>query len=303
MTSKRKSAIATDLGLDPPGKFDPLAMSLLERNLREGLEDEGRVPFPPPEPFAGAGLYALYYTGDLELYRGLREKDIPVYIGKAEAGNSAYGGASDDSSPKLYRRIAEKHALSVREVSDAGGNIHLRNFEIRYLKLDDVWIVLGERALLRGYAPVLWNTIMPGFGANPPGTARKNARSVWDTVHPGRPRAGRLCNRRFTRAEMESRITRGVHISTMPAGVDRDSALSELRASRASMIWSPPRKGARDKRLQVFRVEEFLAENEALGADITEDEWADASGQESDSLPDPEEAAEINVLDAEATQG
>ena len=88
--------------------------------------------------------------------------------------------------PKLYNRIA-KHAHSVQEVADApgaGGNLAVDDFEVRYLLLDDVWIVLGERALLRAYAPVLWNTLALGFGANKPGTARGNARSVWDTIHP-----------------------------------------------------------------------------------------------------------------------
>jgi hypothetical protein len=283
------------------GKFDPLSLDLLSRNLREGLEATDRLPFPPPVLFPGAGLYALYYVGEHELYRRLKGTDIPVYVGKAEAGNSSYGDPSDDVQPKLYRRIAEKHAVSVDEVTRGLGNIRCEDFEVRYLNLDDVWIVLGERALLRAYAPVLWNTIMPGFGANPPGTARRNARSVWDSLHPGRPRAGSLCSRRYTRQEMSARVARAIDISLMPDGSSRQDTLDRLRAERANMIWSPAKKDEKDKRPRVFRVEAFLAENQAIGTDVGED-WIDAAGDTSAMLPDPEEAAESNILAAESSE-
>ena len=122
------------------------------------------------------------------------EREVPVYVGKAEAGNSSYGEPTDENGFQLFKRMV-KHSKSVIE---ANVNLSTDDLRVRHLPLDDAWIVLGERALLRAYRPVLWNTIMPGFGANPPGTDRRNARSIWDTVHPGRPRAGRLCNRRFT---------------------------------------------------------------------------------------------------------
>jgi Eco29kI restriction endonuclease len=283
-------------------KFDPLHLDLLSRNLREALRDQPRVAFPPREPFLGAGLYALYYVGDLPLYRGLRDTDVPLYVGKAEAGNSSYGDPSEDNKPKLYQRIAEKHAGSVAEVESHGGNIGLADFQVRYLRLDDVWIVLGERALLRSYTPVLWNSLMPGFGANPPGTARRNARSIWDTIHPGRPRAGDVCNRRFTREEMERRIADGIAVSLMPDGLRRQVALQRVRAFAPGMIWSPARTGESDRRLRVFRVAAFLAENAAIGSSITEDDWVDCAGQEDDMLPDPEDELEQNIASAEAAE-
>lgn len=279
-------------------KFDPLRLDIISENLRQALGERRRVPFPPSERFSGAGLYALYYKGPLPIYATLRDGDIPVYVGKAEAGNSSYGDPPDEGRPKLYDRIA-KHARSIQEVTDSGGDIRVADFEVRYLLLDDIWIVLGERALLRTYAPVLWNTLMPGFGANPPGTARQNARSIWDTIHLGRPRAGEVCNRRFTRSEMEDRIRRGINISFMDEGTRRQAALADLRAERVQMIWSPPRKRARDPRLRVFRVDAFERENAAIGSSITPEVWFDARGYEHEATPDPEEAAEQNVLDAE----
>jgi Eco29kI restriction endonuclease len=279
-------------------KFDPLSLHILSQNLRQALDQSERESFPPEERFVGAGLYALYYNGSLPLYAGRQDRDVPVYVGKAEAGNSSYGDPFNEDKPKLYDRIA-KHARSVEEVAVCGGDLATADFDVRYLLLDDLWIVLGERALLRAYAPVLWNTIMPGFGANPPGAARQNARSVWDTIHSGRPRAGALCNRRFTRSEMEHRVRRGIEISLMNDGSARDAALGELRKPQAQMIWSPPRKGARDKRLRVFRVDVFELENAAIGTYVPPEDWSDASGHESEAIPDPEEEAEQNVLAAE----
>lgn len=279
-----------------------MRLDILSQNLRRALDQQGRTAFPPSERFAGAGLYALYYKGPLPLYAKLRDEDIPIYVGKAAAGNSSYGDPSNETQPKLYNRIA-KHARSVQEVTDAGGNITVDDFDVRYLFLDDVWIVLGERALLRAHAPVLWNALMPGFGANPPGTARRNARSIWDTIHPGRPRAGEICNRRFTRSEIEDRVSRGIDTSLMTGGPDRDRSLADLRAQQAQKIWSPAKKGARDRRFRVFRVDAFESENAAIDSPITSEDWYDASGHESEAVPDPEEAAEQNVLAAERAEG
>ena len=63
------------------------------------------------------------------------------------------------------------------------------DFRVRYLVMSDAWIALGELALLQAYYPVLWNTYVTGFGSNASGTDRRNGRSVWDTLHGGRPRA------------------------------------------------------------------------------------------------------------------
>lgn len=188
---------------------------------------------------------------------------IPVYVGKAEAGNSKYGQEPDYNTTNLYDRIA-KHAKSVAEVEHSdGGDLALGDFRVKFLCLDDAWIVLGERALLRAYRPVLWNTIVSGFGSNPPGTARTNARSVWDTIHPGRDRAGLLPNRSLTLDEMKARIIEGVRISLISDNESRDARLESL--NRPSTIWSPPRKGDPDKRIIVRDEVRFLMEVKRMG--------------------------------------
>jgi Eco29kI restriction endonuclease len=170
----------------PTDAFDPLSLVSLQKALREQLEQSGLERFPPAD-FRGAGVYALYYIGDMPLYSPLKETEcgVPIYVGRAEAGNSSYGEPASLESLSLVDRI-KKHSRSVRE---AGPPLTVADFRVRYLALDDAWIVLAERALLREYRPVVWNTVTPGFGANEPGTDRNNARSIWDTVHPGRARA------------------------------------------------------------------------------------------------------------------
>ncbi|WP_425266378.1 Eco29kI family restriction endonuclease [Amycolatopsis coloradensis] len=42
---------------------------------------------------------------------------------------------------------------------------------------------------------------------NPQRTARRNARSAWDTLHPGRGRAEQIPHRKFTLQQIRDRVT------------------------------------------------------------------------------------------------
>ncbi|MES9591424.1 MULTISPECIES: Eco29kI family restriction endonuclease [unclassified Streptomyces] len=251
-------------------QFNPLGLDLLGRNLREEMDGRPRVPLDEVKPFPGAGLYALYYKGDLEIYKGLKDADIPIYVGKASAGDSSYGDAPNLAQRKLFDRISD-HRRSINEPS----NLHASHFDVRCLTLDDIWIVLGERALLRAYSPVLWNTVMTGFGGNPPGQGRRNARSVWDSVHPGRKRAaGLLCNRSYSGVEMEGLILDGIEISLMEVGEQRDKKLKEFRNRPAEIIWQEGKSpGKGPKPVLVFRKGAFLEENGRFGVDLSDIEW------------------------------
>jgi hypothetical protein len=77
--------------------FNPLD----KRNLGESVADallRMEVQPLPPEPFVGAGVYALYYTGAFSAYRQLSEvnKDgryrCPIYVGKAVPAGARKGG-------------------------------------------------------------------------------------------------------------------------------------------------------------------------------------------------------------------
>ncbi|MEU9744483.1 Eco29kI family restriction endonuclease [Streptomyces niveus] len=269
-------------------QFNPLGLDLLGRNLREEMDGRPRVPLDEVKPFPGAGLYALYYKGDLEIYKGLKDANIPIYVGKASAGDSSYGDEPNLAQRKLFDRISD-HRRSINEPA----NLHASHFDVRYLTLDDIWIVLGERALLRAYSPVLWNTVMTGFGGNPPGQGRRNARSVWDSVHLGRKRAtGLLCNRSYSGAEMEELILDGIGISLMKVGEQRDKKLKEFRNRPAEIIWKEGKSsGKGPKPVLVFRQDVFLEENGRFGVDLSDIEWQLAATPE-------QKTTEEAVLDA-----
>ncbi|MFI8258299.1 Eco29kI family restriction endonuclease [Streptomyces filamentosus] len=269
--------------------FNPLGIDLLSRNLREEMDGRPRVPLDQVERFPGAGLYALYYKGDLGIYEGLRGADVPIYVGKASAGNSDYGDAPNLAAAQLFRRITD-HRRSINEAD----NLDASHFDVRYLTLDDIWIVLGERALLRTHSPVLWNTVMTGFGGNAPGEGRSNGRSVWDSIHPGRKRASKLlCNRSYSRAEMEDLISHGIEISLMPVSEQRDKELKEFRSrvAAAEFIWRAQGPEKAGKPILVFREGVFLEENSRFGVDLGAAEWELADKSEA-------ETAEVAALDA-----
>jgi hypothetical protein len=249
--------------------FNPLSLEALQRILREQLECQPRVRLPLTS-FSGPGVYALYYIGSsFEPYLPLARTDVPIYVGKAAAGSSSYGDPADQTETALFKRVGE-HTRSLEQASD---NLATDDFEVRTLVVDDAWIVLAERALLRAYRPVLWNTVMPGFGANPSGGDRTNARSVWDTVHPGRTRAGRLCNRSYTLDEMLQRIDLAVRFSLMPEGPERATKVNQFRKASVGKIWKTDKRDG----VRVLDANRFHAEMTRLnltvpsGVRVTED--------------------------------
>lgn len=159
-----------------------------------------RQPFSelaPKSRFEGAGVYAIYYTGDFDLYRPIvlysqsvpEDEAVPIYVGKAVPDGARKGGSLPDESPgaALYERL-KKHARSIGETA----NLALGDFQCRYLAVDSIWIPLGETLLIDRFSP-LWNLKLEGFGNNDPGSGRHaGKRSPWDVIHPGRLWASKL---------------------------------------------------------------------------------------------------------------
>lgn len=182
--------------LDRQSLADSVVDALLHREPRE---------LPPPESFIGAGVYAIYYTGDFPPYQEIareharRSYSRPVYVGKAIPAGSRKGRATINpkAGPVLFQRLTE-HAQSI----DEARNLELADFRCRYLSVDDIWIPLGESLLIERFSPI-WNTLITGFGNHDPGSGRHNqARSSWDVLHPGRPWADRLGAGRQSKEEL-----------------------------------------------------------------------------------------------------
>lgn len=169
--------------------FNPLAMESLASSIVQQLLRNSPVPLDNVQKFLGAGLYAIYYAGDFSAYEIIREKNVddqwslPIYVGRAVSPGSRRGLIAGEGakSTALYSRIRE-HANSIR----AAENLDVADFHVRWLVVEDIWIPLGETALIRATRPV-WNAVLDGFGNHDPGKGRrKGAVSPWDAVHRGR---------------------------------------------------------------------------------------------------------------------
>ena len=174
--------------------YNPLDKSNLGTSVADALLACPVVTLPP-EPFLGAGVYAIYYAGSFAPYQQLAKSNrdgsyaMPIYVGKAVPSGARKGGYGLDSSPgdALSRRLRE-HATSIEHAN----NLQLGDFRCRHLVVDDIWIPLGESLLIDRFAPI-WNTVVDGFGNHDPGSGRRNqAKSRWDVLHPGRAWAEKL---------------------------------------------------------------------------------------------------------------
>lgn len=148
----------------------------------------------PPEPFIGAGVYAIYYRGDFTPYKRLAELNrdtfsIPIYVGKAVPAGARKGGLgmNVDHGLALYNRLSE-HYISLSKAV----NLNENDFVCKYLVVDDIWIPLAESMLIEQYKP-LWNRCIDGFGNHDPGKGRyQQQKSPWDCIHEGREWADNL---------------------------------------------------------------------------------------------------------------
>ncbi|WP_420783195.1 Eco29kI family restriction endonuclease [Streptomyces sp. LPB2020-019-1HS] len=132
----------------------------------------------------GAGIYAIYYEGNHELYRPISDGcHTPIYVGKAvhKGGRKGLATPEEDQAP-LWARIKE-HRTSLEHAHD----LDAEDFRVRYLVAVDFFVSLAEQLMIRQFRPV-WNTLVDGFGNHAPGGKRTTqARPPWDELHPGRP--------------------------------------------------------------------------------------------------------------------
>jgi hypothetical protein len=157
----------------------------------------------------GAGVYAIYYTGDFAPYLPVSERNRdgefaqPIYVGKAVPKGARRGGLTfDASSGRALRDRLKQHATSISEAS----NLRVEDFHFRSLTIDDIWIPLGENMMIDLYRPI-WNVVIDGFGNKTPGKRRETQyRSSWDVLHPGRRFAERLADSGTTPEMLVNRL-------------------------------------------------------------------------------------------------
>lgn len=190
------------------GAFNPLDMENLAHSIVTRIEEMDPVPLNSVPSFRGAGVYAIYYTGGFEAYAQISAANAesplhPLYVGKAvpAGGRRGLEAVEHTSTTALMSRVRQ-HANSVR----AAENLDIADFTVRWLVVEDIWIPLGESAMIRRYRPV-WNALLDGFGNHDPGMGRINGvRSMWDTLHPGRAWATKYPERSESAAEISQDV-------------------------------------------------------------------------------------------------
>lgn len=191
--------------------YNPLDKVNLGKSVADALMSVDVRPLDDTKNLVGAGVYALYYTGDFPLYAPIKERntdnafEVPIYVGKAVPKGARKGGTGFDAgSGRALRDRLNQHAASIAEAN----NLDLADFHYRALTVDDIWIPLGENVVIEKYQP-LWNRVIDGFGNKTPGKGRATQKlSSWDALHPGRKFVTKLglAESKLTPEEIEKRI-------------------------------------------------------------------------------------------------
>lgn len=184
--------------------FNPLDKQNLGASVAEALLSKNVHSLKELTTFEGAGIYAIYYTGDHPAYEMLTNLNsdnkflLPIYVGKAVPPGARMGLTNPDKVGNvLFKRLREHTETLV-----AASNLSIDDFFCRFLVVDDIWIPLGESLVISRYKPI-WNSLIDGFGNHHPGKNRMTGlRPRWDQLHPGRDWGNQLTPRSETEDEL-----------------------------------------------------------------------------------------------------
>ncbi|MGQ5263305.1 Eco29kI family restriction endonuclease [Micromonospora sp. ZYX-F-536] len=190
--TKRLDQAATRLDptLRPRGLFDPSAPSTTGRIVALTMIAQQRHPLMSVRPFYGSGVYALYYNGPFDAYSPISRTEQPIYVGKADPQVAEAKDAVSQGT-RLHRRLSD-HCRSIRKVTSP---LRLEDFECRFLIVQTGYQSAAEKQLIQFFRPIWNNDTKICFGMSKHGDkakTRKNKRSPWDTLHPGRQWADAL---------------------------------------------------------------------------------------------------------------
>lgn len=174
-------------GLDPvllpANVLDPSDPQVMGTLIANTLLSQQRRPVNDLPRFYGSGVYALYYHGDFDAYAPISGTETPIYVGKADPAEHGADSVVEQGE-RLSSRLHD-HQRSITAVQ----NLRIEDFECRYLVVKSAWQNTAETYLIEKFKPI-WNNevgICYGFGKHGDSSeTRKNTRSPWDTLHPGR---------------------------------------------------------------------------------------------------------------------
>jgi hypothetical protein len=177
-------------------------------------------------PFYGSGVYAIYYIGsEIPAYAPLAHSETPIYLGKADP-KLPYAEGSLRQGMSLHARLVEHTKSIVR------GGLDLKDFECRYATIQSGMQAAVEDFLIRLFLPIWNKEIKICYGIGKHGDAaetRRNRRSPWDTMHPGRKWAEATTEDQSSREIVVQNIA--THFGQNPPFADRDALVTKLISS------------------------------------------------------------------------
>ena len=208
-------AIGISLGRsDGIAKF--FAFSFVNQRKRSLTELSGA-------PFYGSGVYAIYYVGHSEkAYKPLSATETPIYVGKSTPEN-ANDETVEEQGQALYKRLKE-HAKNIGKTE-----LDLADFDYRAAPIQTGMQGAVEEFMIRLFRPIWNKEIKICFGIGKHGdsaSTRRNKRSPWDTMHPGRSWAKATVEDQMSRAEIGDKIA--AHFKEYPVIRNKDELFQHL---------------------------------------------------------------------------
>jgi len=216
------------------GPYNPLDKLSLAKSIEAKLLERQAEALDSISGVVGAGVYAIYYVGKFTAYKRVAEAnrggafELPIYVGKAIPKGGRKGGLTKDASSgrSLLERLAQ-HRESIAQAK----NLDVRDFFVRHLVVEDIWIPLGENMLIETFKPV-WNRAIDGFGNKDPGKRRATQhKSPWDVLHPGRDFAVKLADGPLTEDFLRKRVADyfgGRALDPLPKVVEKEQAEEKI---------------------------------------------------------------------------
>lgn len=208
----------------PASVFDPSDPKVVGRFVSLALVAQRRHPLAEIPRTYGSGVYAVYYTGDFDLYQPIATTETPIYVGQAAPL------ISNARTPREQgQRLCSRLSTHRKNIARASGTLRLADFEFRSLVVQSGWESAAEDYLIHLFRPV-WNSetgILYGLGKHGDDAAtRANKRSPWDTLHPGRVWAAKSKEDAKTPAVIQRELRE--HFSKHPAFRDVDEVLASF---------------------------------------------------------------------------
>lgn len=231
---------STDTVKLPKASFDPGDPKTVGRMVALALLAQPRLPLASVPDAYGSGVYAIYYNGDHPFYEAISHTETPIYVGKADPETPEASTPREQGS-KLTSRLKE-HAKTIR-AADAHAHenhlpdglfpIRLKDFECRRLVCATNAQLVAERHLISTFWP-LWNSeTKVCWGMSKHGDShktRKNKRSPWHVIHPGKAWAADTTDEKQEDALSPSEIQRriGELLERTPPRRSHEQLLEEM---------------------------------------------------------------------------